>query len=62
VAFLTSALSGHPLLVPLVGTVFFVALGLTAGAVGPFDRPVPWVEPVCWITAGMYLGSLFWRW
>jgi hypothetical protein len=60
-AFLTSALSGHPLLVPLVGAVFFVAVGLTAGAIGPGDRPVSWAEPVYWIAAGMYLGSLFWR-
>jgi O-antigen ligase len=62
VAFLISALFGHPLLVPLVGAAFFVALGLTAGTVGPSDRPVPWAEAVTWLMAGVYLGSLLWRW
>ncbi|MCC7043996.1 MAG: O-antigen ligase family protein [Acidobacteria bacterium] len=61
-AFLISALFGHPLLVPLVGAAFFVALGLTAGTVGPLDRPVPWAEPASWLMAGVYLGSLLWRW
>jgi hypothetical protein len=61
VAFLLSALFGHPLLVPLVGTAFFVALGLTAGGAGP-PRPWPAAETVCWLVAGLYLGSLSWRW
>jgi O-antigen ligase len=61
VAFLLSAMLGHPLLVPLVGSAFFVALGLSAGLAGR-NRMSETGEAICWLLSGVYLGSLLWRW
>jgi hypothetical protein len=61
-AFLLSALFGHPLLVPEVLAVFFLALGLAAGfAPAPAHREAA-IRP--WIVAGataFYVISLAWR-
>lgn len=59
IAFLLSAVFGHPLLVPLAGATCFLAMGLCAGqaAVESGSR----AEAAGWIVAGMYLGSLLWR-
>ncbi len=61
VAFLVSAIFGHPLLVPEVFVAFFLALGLAAGL-----GPTPLIRPGIhrWIVTGMaafYLLSLAWR-
>jgi hypothetical protein len=61
-AFLVSALFGHPLLVPLVGAVFFMAVGVSAGLSGPCQMTRPIEERVVWLGIGVYLGSLIWRW
>lgn len=62
VAFLISAVFGHPLLVPLVGTWFFLALGLAAGFCRGPAHVARQVSSLYWVVAGMYVGSLVWRW
>lgn len=58
-AFLVSALLGHPLLVPLVGASFFLALGLSAGLADD-ERTLPRVSLVAGAIA-FYVLSLGWR-
>jgi hypothetical protein len=61
IAFLLSAAFGHPLLVPLVGATFFLALGIGAG-LARTDSGNARADAVCWVVSGVYLGSLLWRW
>lgn len=61
VAFLLSAAFGHPLLVPLVGATFFLAVGLGAG-LGRTDSGDTRADAFYWVVSGVYLGSLLWRW
>lgn len=56
VAFLLSALLGHPLLISMVGTTFFVAVGLTAALSRPQTRP-EWVQFILWTFGVFYVVS-----
>jgi O-antigen ligase len=60
-AFLLSALFGHPLLVPEVFGVFFLALGLTAGTTGRPGFPGGTGRWIVLGIAGFYVISLAWR-
>jgi O-antigen ligase len=59
--FLVSALLGHPLLIPEVAILFFVAVGLAASQV---EAP-RWMgstgRPLALAAAALYAGSLAWR-
>ncbi len=61
-AFLTSALFGHPLLIPEVAAAFFAAVGLSRGlAVPPAVPRRRAVRVVAWIAIGLVVLSLPWR-
>lgn len=61
IAFLVSALFGHPLLVPLVGAGFFLALGTTAGLARAATPVRPWLQTLLLAAALFYVLSLSWR-
>ena len=60
-AFLVTAVFGHPLLIPLVGAGFFLALGLAPGLAGRPDPVPPWLANVLWAVAVFYVVSLTFR-
>ena len=62
VAFLITALAGHPLLVPQVAFGFFLCLGMTAGLARPPAWNRLWIRYATFAGAAFYLVSLSWRW
>ncbi|MEO8480828.1 MAG: O-antigen ligase family protein [Acidobacteriota bacterium] len=60
-AFLMSAIFGHPLLVPEVFGVFALALGLTAGLGPPPGPSSTWRRSVLPGIAAFYVVSVLWR-
>lgn len=61
-AFLASALLGHPLLIPLVGTGFFLALGLASGTSGAGGKAAPsWQIEAALVVAATYVASTLLR-
>ncbi len=60
-AFLVTAVFGHPLLIPLVGAGFFLALGLAPGLAGRPDPVPPLLANVLWAVAVFYVVSLTFR-
>jgi O-antigen ligase len=61
-AFLTSAMFGHPLLIPEVAAAFFVAIGLSRGLAAPPTVPRRRaVRVAAWTAIGLVVLSLPWR-
>jgi O-antigen ligase len=60
-AFLVTAVFGHPLLIPLVGAGFFLAVGLTPGLAGRLDPAPAWLANVLWAVAVFYMVSAVFR-
>jgi hypothetical protein len=61
IAFLITAVLGHPLLIPEVGAAFFVALGLCAGLAPRNGSAHPARGMVVFAAAAFYAVSLIWR-